>query len=177
MKRTILRRLEALEKEHRSYEQKERSSLETALTYVWIIVLAYYLGDLQPEDDDPHDAFDRALKFPSGHDLMPTSALDYPNRLDDALRRFFASRSLDLDVAPLSALFDAFVASVDQLPDKWLCWLRSKLQAYCSNVRIAPGSLLPRQVSCDYFHPLEMIKFCVFLAYLRKLWLPQPSVP
>jgi hypothetical protein len=148
MKTTILRRLEALEKEQRSYEQKERESLETALMYIWVIVLAYYLGDLQPEDDDPFDAFKRVLKFPPDHE--PISDLDYTNRLIDAYRRFFASRSLD-DETPVTVLFDAFVISVNQLPDQWLSWLRDNLRAYCSNAMIAPGSNLPRQVSCDNF--------------------------
>lgn len=150
MKTTILRRLEALEKEHRLYEQKERESLETALMYIWLIVLAYYLGDLQPEDDDPFDAFARALKFPPDHDLMLISDLDYTNRLIDAYRRFFASRNLD-DETPVSVLFDAFVISVNQLPDLCLGWLRDNLRAYCCNARIAPGSNLPRQVSYDNF--------------------------
>jgi hypothetical protein len=148
MKTTILRRLEALEKEHRSYEQKERESLGTALMYIWTIVLAYYLGELQPQDDDPFDAFARALKFP--HGLMPISDSDSANRVIDAYDRFFASRSLDNET-PVSELFDAFVISVNQLPDQWLNWLRENLQAYCSNVRIAPGSNLPRQISCDNF--------------------------
>jgi hypothetical protein len=151
MKTTILRRLEALEKEQRSYEQKERSSLESALTYIWIIVLAYYLGDLQPKNDDPFDAFHRVLKFPADHDLMPISDLNYPDRLKDSYRRFFASRSLDPDEAPLTALFDAFVISVNELPDQWLSWLRDNLRAYCSNAMIAPGSNLPRQISYDNF--------------------------
>jgi hypothetical protein len=151
MRTTILRRLEALEKEQRSYEQKERSSLEEALMYIWIIVLAYYLGDLQPKNDDPFDAFNRVLKFPADPDLMPISDLNYLNRLKDAYRRFFASRSLDPDEAPLTALFDAFVVSVNQLPDQWLKWLRDNLRAYCSNAMIAPRSNLPRQVSYDNF--------------------------
>ena len=47
MRKTTLRRLETLEKEHRSREQKELRSLRVARTYIWIIVLAYYLGGLE----------------------------------------------------------------------------------------------------------------------------------
>jgi hypothetical protein len=155
MRITILRRLEALEEKYRSYEQKERSSLLTALTYIWMIVLAYYLGDLRPEDDDPHSAYDRVVKLPRDHDFSDASiqkaGLEYRNRLNDAYCRFFAARGLDLDEAPLSALFNAFVISVDQLPDQWLSWLKSNLQSYCRNVTIAPGSNLPRQISSDNF--------------------------
>ena len=48
MRQKILRRLEALEKEHRSREQREQSSLLDARVYIWKIVLAYHLGDLTP---------------------------------------------------------------------------------------------------------------------------------
>ena len=81
---------------------------------------------------------------------MLISDLDYTNRLIDAYRRFFASRNLD-DETPVSVLFDAFVISVNQLPDLCLGWLRNELRAYCCNARIAPGSNLPRQVSYDNF--------------------------
>lgn len=155
MKTTILRRLEALEKEHRSYDQTERASLRRARMYIWIIVLAYYLGDLKPEDDDPFSAYHRALKFPSDDDvpyvISQEMALDYHNRRYDAYCRFFAARGLDLHRAPQSACFKAFVTSVDELPDQWLSWLRSNLKQYCSNVMIAPGSNLPRRISSDDF--------------------------
>src|ERR1700716_2802669 len=137
MRITILRRLEALEEKYRSYEQKEWSSLRTARTYIWMIVLAYYLGDLRPEDDDPHSAYNRALKFPPDFSLFDVpiqeAGLEYCNRLIDAYCRFFAARGLDLDEAPVSALFNAFVISVDQLPDQWLSWLTSNLQGTSKN--------------------------------------------
>jgi hypothetical protein len=155
MRITILRRLEALEEKYRSYEQKEWSSLQTARTYIWMIVLAYYLGDLRPEDDDPHRAYKRALKFAPDHSWFDVpiqeAASEYCNRLNDAYCRFFAARGLDLDEAPVSALFNAFVISVDQLPDQWSTWLKSNLQSFCRNVMIAPGSNLPRQISSDNF--------------------------
>jgi hypothetical protein len=120
-----------------------------------MIVLAYYLGGLRPEDDNPLSAYYRALKFPPDHSFFDVpiqeAALEYRNRLNDAYRRFFAARGLDRHEAPLSTLFNAFVISVDQLPDQWLSWLRSNLQAYCGNVMIPPGSNLPRQVSSDNF--------------------------
>jgi hypothetical protein len=43
MKKTAFRRLEALEMEERSREQKELSSLAEARIYIWIIVLAFGL--------------------------------------------------------------------------------------------------------------------------------------
>jgi hypothetical protein len=99
MRITILRRLEALEEKYRSYEQKEWSSLRTARTYIWMIVLAYYLGDLRPEDDDPHSAYDRVVKLPRDHDFSAASiqkaGLEYRNRLNDAYCRFFVLPALN----------------------------------------------------------------------------------
>ena len=43
MRKATLRRLEALEKR----EQQELSSLEQARMHAWVIVIAYYLGDLE----------------------------------------------------------------------------------------------------------------------------------
>jgi hypothetical protein len=42
------RRLETLEKEHRSCEKRELSSSRAALLYIWKIIFGYYLGDLIP---------------------------------------------------------------------------------------------------------------------------------
>jgi len=53
MRKTTLRRVEALEKEHLSREQKELSSLGNAQVYIWRIVLGYYLGDLESDEQDP----------------------------------------------------------------------------------------------------------------------------
>ena len=50
IQKTLLRRLEALEKEERLREQKALSSLQTARLYIWMIVLAYYLGDLRSDE-------------------------------------------------------------------------------------------------------------------------------
>jgi hypothetical protein len=53
MRKTINRRLEALEQEHRSREEKELSSLGEARFYIWMIVLAYYLAGLKSHEKDP----------------------------------------------------------------------------------------------------------------------------
>ena len=47
MRKTILRRLDALETANRAREEKVLSSIRGARVYVWIIVFAYYLGDLR----------------------------------------------------------------------------------------------------------------------------------
>jgi hypothetical protein len=155
MRKTILRRLETLEKEEQSRQQKELSSLRGALVYIWIIVLAYYLGGLKSDEDCPHEAQARALKYPSRDDycdaLLKKDIAEIRKRFYDAYRRLFAIEGLDFDRTPASVLFDAFVTMVNQLPDHWLSWLRSNLRAYCRDAEIAAASNLPRRLSCDNF--------------------------
>jgi hypothetical protein len=105
MRKTILRRLEVLELEGHSREQKELSSLGGALVYIWKIVLAYYVGGLksdeeeedeedeeeeeEEEEDDLSEAYARALKYPSHDDYleaifkcMRVRDLQYPSEDD-----------------------------------------------------------------------------------------------
>jgi hypothetical protein len=79
MRKTILRRLEALEQEHRSREQEKLDSLLNANVYLWTIVLAYYLGDLQ-SDENPFEANAKLHE-----------------RYNDAYRPLFAKVGLDFD--------------------------------------------------------------------------------
>jgi hypothetical protein len=176
MRKTILRRLEALEKEHCSREQKELSSLTEARVYIWTIVLAYYLGGLKSDEEEegpweaddeeeaaiyvrhlhrPWEAYARALKYPSWDDYFEAGFIkkdvsEFLERLDDARRRLFANVGLDFDGTAPSVLFDAVVTMVNQLPDQWSDWLRSNLQEWC-NAEIADGSNLPRWLSGDNF--------------------------
>jgi hypothetical protein len=157
MKTSVIRRLDSLEKEHRIFKQNEESSLDEARTYLWIIVLAYYVGDLKPEHDDPFKARDRALKYPPNFSFNPRSeeqASDHLMRTYDAYRRFFAARGVVED-APLRVYFDAFVTAVNELPAQWSSWLRSNLQQWCGDLKIPTGSNVPRQLSCDHFLLLQ----------------------
>jgi hypothetical protein len=160
MRKTILRRLEALEKEDRSRKQRERSSLGRALVYIWEIVLAYHLGDLKSDEEDPSEAEARALKYPTREDYCEAilkvmrkkdikDISEIHERYNDAYRRLFANVGLDFDSSPPSMLFDAFVTMVNQLPDQWLDWLRSNLREWCRDAEIAAGSNLPRGLSGD----------------------------
>jgi hypothetical protein len=158
MRQRVLRRLEVLEKEYRSHEERKLSSLRTARMHIWRIVLAYYLGDLEIGDSalvdaDLWEACARALKFPSDDDfcevLRRNDVSEFEGRFIDAYRRLFAKAGLDFDEVPLSVLFDAFVTMVDQLPDPCLKWLRSNLQRWCRDAEIAVGSNLPRHLSPD----------------------------
>jgi hypothetical protein len=177
MRQRILRRLEALEKEHRSREQEELSSLKGALVYIWMIVLAYYLGGLKSDEEEegpweadeekeaiiyvhhlnrPWEAYARALKYPSWNAYFEAGFIkkdisEIHERHNDAYRRLFANVGLDFDDASPGALFDAVVTMVNQLPDHWLNWLRSHLRERCSDAEIAAGSNLPRRLSGDNF--------------------------
>jgi hypothetical protein len=172
MRKTLLRRLEALEKEHRSREQQELFSLRRARWYIWVIVFAYYLGGLQSDEhrdkddgdeniadegeyDDmgsPWKEYAKALKYPSldaYFEAVFKSDPEIPRRVYDAYCRLFAKVGLDLASAPSDVLFEAFVPMVDQLPDHWLNWLRSNLRKRCRDAEIAAGSNLPRRLTGD----------------------------
>ena len=154
MRKTTLRRLEALEQEERCREQEELSPLLGALSYIWTIVLAYYLGGLKSDEERPLEAHARALKYPSSDDYFKALFIkkdisEIHKRHIDAYCRLFANVGLDFDSSPSNMLFDALVTMVNELPDQWLGWLRSHLQEDCSDVEIAAGSNLPRRLSGD----------------------------
>ena len=154
MRKTTLRRLEALEKEERSREQQKLVPLRTARALVLHIVLAYYLGGLEPDENSPGDAHARALNYPSGpvyfHELIKKDYSEIGKRYYDAYRRLFAKVGLDIDSAAPSVLCDAFVTMVNQLPEQWLNWLKSHLQEHCPT-EIDAGSSIPRWLSSDNF--------------------------
>jgi hypothetical protein len=156
MRKTILRRLETLEKEEQSRQQTEKSALGGALVYIWRIVLGYYVGGLETANDSPDEAHARALKYTSHDDfreaLFRKDPLEIRQRHNDACRQLFTACELDFDRSPTSELFEAFVGLIERLPDEWSGWLRSQLQAHCKDVKIADGSNVPRQLSCDNFN-------------------------
>ena len=105
MRKTVLRRLEVLEKEHRYCEEQELSSLRTARMYIWRIVLAYYLGGLKSNEKDDSDANARALKYRPRYDFFEVilkvmhendikALSEFVERYRDAYRRLFAKAGL-----------------------------------------------------------------------------------
>jgi hypothetical protein len=143
MRKRTLRRLEALEKEERSRERGQRSSLETIAFLCRKIVLAYYVGGLQP-DEDPGEAEARALNYESRDDylqaLFDEDKLEISNRFKGAYRRLFTQVGLNFDRSPPSALSKSFLRMVNQLPVQWVNWLKSELRACRSSVEIGAGS-------------------------------------
>ena len=127
MRKTTLRQLEVLEREERSYQRKHQSSLETLAFLCWKVLLAYHLGDLELDEQDPGEAEARALKYGSRYDYLEAlfngeiGAIN--ERFKEAARRLFGQMNLDFHRSPPSALSQAFVRLVNQLPEPWLQWI------------------------------------------------------
>jgi hypothetical protein len=164
MRTSILRRLEFLEKIHRSRELQELSSFEDARTHIWTIVFAYYLGGLKPDERSPFEAEARALKYASQDeysgdvskvisDRNREALLRISDRHIDAYRRLFSKVGLDFDNTPRNVLCDALVTMVDQLPDQWSRLLRFNLRLSRADADIAIGSNVPRRLSGDNAFP------------------------
>ena len=75
MRKATLRRLEALEKR----EQQELSSLKQARMYAWVIVIAYYLGDLESSTPSSSSAPGTA---------QPRTIFRFVESLDDPFEAF-----------------------------------------------------------------------------------------
>src|SRR5256885_1919997 len=132
MRKKTLSRVDVLENEERSRKLDQQSSAATISFFVRKILLAYYVGGLKPNDDDPGEAEARALNYESRNDyleaLFNREKQEIDRRFKDAARRLFRQVGLSFDRSPPSALIDAFVRLVNQLPQPWLKWLQSNLQ-------------------------------------------------
>jgi predicted phage terminase large subunit-like protein len=152
MRKRILRRVDVLEKEERSRKVDQQSFLATISFFCWRIVLAYYVGGLKPNDEDPGEAEARALNYESRNDylgaLFEGEKSEINRRFKDAARRLFAQAGLDFERSPPSALCDAFVRLVNQLPEPWLRWLQSNLQEGCHSAPIGTRSKIPLEFFC-----------------------------
>jgi hypothetical protein len=70
MRNRISRRVDVLENEERSRQLKQQLSSATISFCCWKIVLAYYLGGLKPNDEDPGEAEARALNYESRDEYL-----------------------------------------------------------------------------------------------------------
>jgi hypothetical protein len=140
MRKRTLRRVDVLENEERSRKLDQQSSLATSSFLCWKVVLAYYVGGLKLDDEDPGEAEARALNYESRNDyleaLLTGKKQEINERFKNAARRLFAQAGLDFDRSPPSALFESFVRFLHELPPQWMNWLTSSLQEEC---RIAPA--------------------------------------
>jgi hypothetical protein len=131
MRKRILSRVDVLENVERSRKLDQQSSLATISFFYRKIVLAYYVGGLKPDDEDPGEAEARALNYDSRNDyleaLLKGEKQEINRRFKNAARRLF----VNFDRSPRGAVFDSFVRLVNQLPEPWWSWLQSNLKEGC----------------------------------------------
>src|SRR4051794_24718749 len=127
MRKKTLRQLETLETAERAHQQKHHSSLKATAFLNWKVVLAYHLGGLKPDDDDPGEAAARTLGYESKYEyfnaLYDGQIADINKRFKDASRRLFAH--VDVHIRRRIALTEAFGKLVKELPEQWIQWIES----------------------------------------------------
>jgi hypothetical protein len=148
MRKRILSRVDVLENEERSRKLDQQASVATISFFCRKVVLAYYVGGLKPDEENPGEAEARALNYASRNDyleaLFKKEKQDINKRFKNAARRLFAQAGLDFDRTPPSALFDSFVRLVNQLPEPWLRWLQSNLKEGCHSAPFAAAAVRRR---------------------------------
>jgi predicted phage terminase large subunit-like protein len=129
MKTATLRKLENLETEQRGNQRSRESLLATTAFFFWKVVLAHYLGNLKPDDEDLGEAETRALGYESQYEyldvLFKGQIADITRRFKDGCRRLFAQAGLDFDHSPGHVLCEAFARLVNELPEQWSQWIES----------------------------------------------------
>jgi predicted phage terminase large subunit-like protein len=147
MRKRIRSRVDVLENEERSRKLDQQSLAATISFFHRKIVLAYYLGGLKPNDEDPGEAEARALNYGSRNDyleaLFNRERQEIDRRFKYAARRLFGQVGLDFDRSPPGDLIDSFVQLVKQLPQPRLKWLQSNLQEACRSAPIGNTSNRP----------------------------------
>jgi hypothetical protein len=98
MRKRTLRRVDVLENEERSRKLDQQSSAATISFFCRKIVLAYYVGGLKPNDEDPGEVEARALNYESRKDyldaLLKGEKQEINRRFKNAARRLFAQAGL-----------------------------------------------------------------------------------
>jgi hypothetical protein len=147
MRKRTLRRVDVLEKDERSRKLDQESLAATTVFFCRKIVLAYYVGGLKLDDEDPGEAEARALNYGSRNDYLEALFNREKQEIDrwfkDAARRLFGQVSLAFDRSAPSALIDSFVRLVNQLPQPRLKWLQSNLQEACRSAPIGNSPNIP----------------------------------
>jgi hypothetical protein len=174
MRKRTLRRVDVLENEERSRKLDQQSSLATISFFCRKIVLAYHVGGLKPDEEDPGEAEARALNYESRSDyleaLFKGEKQGIDRRFKNAARRLFAQAGRNFNRSPPRALFESFVRLVNQLPEPWWSWLQSNLKEGCHSAPFGTRCNIPAE-----FFRLQLQgqrvrqSFRVILAYLRKL--------
>src|SRR5215471_2936959 len=104
MSERIRRRVDVLEKGERARQLEEHSSLATTFFLCRKVVLAHYLGGLEPDEEDPGEAEARALSYDSRNDyleaLLKEEKSEINNQFKNAARRLSAHAGLDFARRP-----------------------------------------------------------------------------
>jgi hypothetical protein len=179
MRKATLRQLEVLEREERSYQREHQSSLETLAFLCWKVLLAYHLGDLELDEQDPGEAEARALQYDSRYDyleaLLNWGIGEINKRFKEAGRRLFGQVNLDFDRSSRSALSQAFVTLVNELPAQWLQWIESNSQVLRNSrvfTQIGKAALERVVIPDNLLLPLTLSEeskccFCAFRRYIH----------
>src|SRR5262249_46747646 len=111
---------------------KHHSSRETTAFLCWKAVLAQYVGNLKPHDEEPREAEAKALGYESYYEyseaLFNAEIAEINKRFKDACRRLFAQLGLDFDHTTRRVLSEVFCGLVKALPDQCWQWLECNLQ-------------------------------------------------
>ena len=117
MRKSIQRRLEALEKEERNRQDQQDASLDPlrrAIFFIKIVVLAYYVGRLEP-DEGPTSGWARALNYQSPRELI--DALSKKDQQEVDKRTHAAFLRLYAQVGILAEMLSqSCIGSADLLP-------------------------------------------------------------
>ena len=128
MKKTISARLDAIEKQRA--RNKEAAELE-AFNYIGpLVALAYYIGDLKP-NEPLFEGFARALEYRNLNGLCRAltrvlktgNASDMRKRHDSANRQLFAR--FQCSRSSQEALEESIASMVERLPRQWKAWIGS----------------------------------------------------
>jgi hypothetical protein len=123
MRKTLKRRIEAIGRLITQADPAERKAfLKPAPT----AVVAYYAGNLQPNETEPLEAVVRALKYPNlrAHyeDLKRNNITEIKRRYDKALRPVF--EKFGFDYFPHEKWEEGIAKLAEQLPPEWREWIQ-----------------------------------------------------
>ena len=124
MRKTLNARVKSIE---RQIKPQENPAERTAfLGPAPTVVVAYYAGNLQPNETDPSQAVVRALKYPNlraqYEDLKRSNLAELKRRYDKALRPVF--EKFGCDYFPHDKWEEGITKLAEQLPPEWLEWIQ-----------------------------------------------------
>lgn len=130
MKKKILKRLEALERQR--IANQEAAERECFFNLARVVVPAYFLGHPKPKEWI-FEAFGRALGFQGFEDFNQAfvqvfrdkNISDCRKRADEAFRRLFSE--FGYDGSSPEAFQQGIRRMTDQLPERWKAWIMKEV--------------------------------------------------